>query len=51
MITHVKKYLDEELDPIQAAVIISHYEDEIPDSFVDQGIELDKGRIISRKDV
>jgi molybdate transport system ATP-binding protein len=47
MLDHVNAFLNEKLDPKQSAIIISHYEDEIPIVF-DKGIMLEAGKIVSR---
>lgn len=44
-IKHLKTFLNEGLHKSQAAVIISHYEDEIPSSF-DRVLKLEAGRIV-----
>jgi len=40
----VQKYLEEGLSEKQSVVIISHFEEEIPDS-IDRRIELEDGRV------
>ncbi|GAA6061688.1 hypothetical protein JCM10212_005980 [Sporobolomyces blumeae] len=40
----VKRYLDRELDKDQSVILISHFEEEIPDS-IDRRIELEEGRV------
>ncbi|GAA5980025.1 hypothetical protein JCM10908_001503 [Rhodotorula pacifica] len=43
----VQRYLDEELDPRQAVVLITHYEEEIPHS-IGRVLRLENGAVIER---
>lgn len=45
MVDRVKKYLDEGLGEEQAVILISHFDEELPES-VDRGLKLEKGKVV-----
>jgi ABC-type molybdenum transport system ATPase subunit/photorepair protein PhrA len=45
MVDIVKKFLDTKLRSEQAVILISHFEEEVPDSFT-RLIKLDAGRVV-----
>ena len=46
-IARCRTYIDRRLDPKQAVVVVSHYEDEIP-ATVNRVLRLEAGRVIER---
>lgn len=44
MVDAVKRFLDDKLKPHQAVVLISHFEEEVPES-VGRSIRLEAGRV------
>lgn len=45
MVDIVKEFLDTKLSPEQAVILISHFEEEVPDS-ITRLIKLDAGKVV-----
>ncbi|KAK4054923.1 hypothetical protein OIV83_000847 [Microbotryomycetes sp. JL201] len=47
MVDHVKKFLNEKLDPKQAIVMVNHFEEEIPET-IDRQLRLKDGKVVEQ---
>lgn len=50
LVEQSKRFLDDELDPAQALIFISHFEEEIPDSMTHR-LTLEDGQVVEASEI